>query len=669
MVGGAVMVQAACLGFAAALVATRALAGADPGYGPPADWVKPIPIPKETAASADGAPAQVLLYSVQSKFGLEGDEYAVDRVVKILSSEGLSTAGTVEEVWDPDTEDLTIHHLRVIRGEQVIDALAGGRKMLVLRRENKLELAMLDGRLTATLEPEGLQVGDLIDFAYTVKRHDPALRGHSEDYERLSHAGTAAEIYWRGFWPASKPVRWRVTEGLPQPTVAKTNAGTELSFDMRSIAAPKPPAGAPPRYKDMGSVEFSQYASWAELSALLDPLYDKATTLQAGSPLMAEVAKIAAASPDPKTRATAALRLVEEQTRYVFLGMNDGGLVPAAADDTWSRRFGDCKGKTALLVAILRQLGVTAEPVLVSTTFGDGMDQRLPMAGWFDHAIVRAEIDGKTYWLDGTRNGDRSLDDLVTPPFYWALPIHPSGSNLVRLDPQALDLPGTAETLTVDSSRGADAPAPTHIEVVYRGEFAVALRASIAAVPKGDFERYLREFWTKAYPWLDVQTVSMNDDPAHAVARLSADGVGRLEWVQTGGGARIYHVPHSALGWDVTFKRQAGPHQDAPYAVPFPIFATSSQRITLPKDGDYAVLGKNINETIAGVELIRTLRMESGGVVAIDVSTRSVAREFPAAEAEADGVKLRDLAQKDVAIASQIRIGLPSVSPDWRTQR
>ena len=66
----------------------------------------------------------------------------------------------------------------------------------------------------------------------------------------------------------------------------------------------------------------------------------------------------------------AALALVQDQVRYVFLGMNEGALVPADAEETWTRRFGDCKGKSALLVALLRALDIDAEPVAVNALAG-----------------------------------------------------------------------------------------------------------------------------------------------------------------------------------------------------------------------------------------------------------------------------------------------------------
>src|SRR5205085_4692270 len=133
-----------------------------------------------------------------------------------------------------------------------------------------------------------------------------------------------------------------------------------------------------------------------ELSALMDPLYVKASTLRPGSPLHAEIARIKAESADPKTRAAAALALVQTKVRYLFLGMNLGGYVPTDADVTWERRFGDCKAKTALLLALLRELDIPAEAAMVHSAMGDGMNERLPALEMLDHILVRASIGGET---------------------------------------------------------------------------------------------------------------------------------------------------------------------------------------------------------------------------------------------------------------------------------
>lgn len=78
-------------------------------------------------------------------------------------------------------------------------------------------------------------------------------------------------------------------------------------------------------------------------------------------------------------RAAAALKLVQQDVRYIYIGLNGGNLSPATAEETWQRRYGDCKAKTVLLLALLRELGIEAEAVLVNNSGADdGLDERLP---------------------------------------------------------------------------------------------------------------------------------------------------------------------------------------------------------------------------------------------------------------------------------------------------
>ena len=74
--------------------------------------------------------------------------------------------------------------------------------------------------------------------------------------------------------------------------------------------------------------------------------------LASDSPIKAEAARIRAASPDPKVQAGLALALVQDQIRYLFLGLDGGGYRPTPADETWKRRLGDCKAKSVLLLAL-----------------------------------------------------------------------------------------------------------------------------------------------------------------------------------------------------------------------------------------------------------------------------------------------------------------------------
>ncbi len=645
------------LGFAGLVAAFAMAAGAaqaadQPVYAPPPAWVKPLTLPKG-GPTTDTGPTKVLLYEQQSKLTTEEDDYYSESLIQILTPHGLAAVGNLQETWDPATETMVFHKLQILRGDKVIDLLADGKKFTVLRRETNLDSAMLDGRLTASLQPEGLQVGDVIDLAYTLQRRDPARRGYSTDFMYVDHQGIAGRIYFRSFWPTALPIRWKLNEGLKAPVVSKVGDTTELVIDAANVEAPKPPASAPARFGDLGSIAFSQYRDWAELSGLFFPLFDKASQLKPDSPIKREAAKIAALSADPKVRAMMALRLVEDQTRYVFLGMNDGGLVPADAEDTWSRRFGDCKGKTVLLVALLRELGIKADPVFVSTRVGDGMDQRLPSPSWFDHAIVRTSIAGKTYWLDGTRIGDRDLDQLPIPAYGWALPLRVAGAPLEKLSPPPLTEPGYEQAMVIDGSKGMAGVAPAKIAVTYRGELAIAFRASMANASRSDFERSVREYYAKGYSWLDIAGLEIKDDDAAGVIRLNLTATARLDWTDASGGGKIYRVPATSFGGELA-KREPGPHADAPFVVNHPTYSNSTWRITLPTGQRYSLFGTDIDRTVAGMALHRRARIDDG-VLAVEMSSRSMAPEFPASEAEATATALRELGRSDVAVLATVQ--------------
>lgn len=637
-------------GLAFALWAGACCASETLSFAAPGPWVRAATLPRVSAAGDQSAPIGVILSDIQVKFGADADELYVERALRLQTSAGLP-AGGIALTWRPDVETLIIHRLHIIRGDQVIDVLAHGQAFTVLRRETNLERAALDGVLTASLQPEGLQVGDIVDLAYTTRRHDPVLQGHSEMVVGLSPGPATDRFRIREIWPAAAPVRWRATVGIDRPVISKAAGQVELVVDEAHARRPDPPRGAPARYAYLSVIETSDFHSWGEISSLMAPLYQKAAALSADSPLKAQIAKIRSASADPKAQAAAALHLVQDQIRYLYLGMNQGGYVPADADVTWSRRFGDCKGKTALLLALLQGLGIEAAPALVGAGAGDGMDERLPALELFDHVMVRARIAGKTYWLDGTRIDDRGLDDLQVPNFHWALPVQASGGALERLEVPPLGQPVVEVETTVDATGGLDALALLHVKVVYRGDAATALRLGLAAMSESDAERKFKETQERENTRFEVKHVRFAYDPAAGEERIDVDGVTSMDWsVDLDSGQRDYDTDGGVLGGTPDFARDPGPNRDAPYAVNYPSYGKITEIVMLPRDGKgFSVIGDDADTTIAGVAFKRRSRIDKG-VFTMEATTRSIAPEFAAADAPAAKIALRDLSSVVVKV-------------------
>ncbi|HEX4847780.1 MAG TPA: DUF3857 domain-containing protein, partial [Novosphingobium sp.] len=440
---------------------------ARPLVAPPPAWVDTPAMPRPPR-DAEGAATLDLLGDVQVLFGKESDTFYYGQAWQIGTAQGLD-GGSLQIDWDPALEKLTIHRYRVLRDGQPIDLLGDGSRLSVIQREKRMESAMLDGRLTTTYQPEDLRVGDVIDLAYTIERRDPALAGRSQYVVGPKDGATFGRFRARMLWGNDKAMRWRVYPGILQPHLIKTAKGSELVADLGEMSAPLAPEGAPSRFQLVNAIEITEFADWQGVSRSFAPLYAEAIKLAPNSPIRAEAARIAAQTRDPRRRAELALQLVQEQIRYLFMGMNAGGFVPASAEQTWARRFGDCKAKTVLLIALLGELGIEARPVLVHTQQGDLLTARLPNMESFDHVIVEAKIAGKSHWLDGTRLGDLSLDQLETPNWKAGLPVTAQGSALVRMEPDPLDAPREFVSLTLDASRGLDLPASAVGEMRFHG--------------------------------------------------------------------------------------------------------------------------------------------------------------------------------------------------------
>ena len=75
---------------------------------------------------------------------------------------------------------------------------------------------------------------------------------------------------------------------------------------------------------------------------------------------------------------------MQEDIRYLLNGLDGGNYIPQDVATTWEKKYGDCKAKTLILLALLDQLGIVAEPVLASVEAGNAVPVSLPLPGAFD---------------------------------------------------------------------------------------------------------------------------------------------------------------------------------------------------------------------------------------------------------------------------------------------
>lgn len=527
--------------------------------GPEPDWVQPSE-PIAVPANATGA---IFVRKQDTLVHLDaaGQTNYVSQHIKLLNSQALEL-GNMGLTWNPAAGAPTVHAIRIHRDGTVIDVLANS-KFEVLRREDQLEQAKLDGLLTAVLRVPDLRVGDELEWSYSTPAQDPTLGNESFGALTLGNTPPSGRFRLGLSWTQGQEPKVRLTPEFAAVAL-RTPSTLELRFDDPKIV--NPPKDAPPRYAWQRIAEFSDFASWPAVSQRFNQLFTEASQLAPDSPLRAEVARISAAHAGKLAQSQAALELVQQQVRYIYVGLGGGNLVPATADETWSRRYGDCKAKTALLLAMLRELGVDAEAVLVNNSaLDDGFNDRLPSPGLFDHVLVRARIDGKTYWLDGTLPAVARADVAPVLPYRWVLPLAAKGKPLEPIARKPASVPDEMQLYEIDARAGFDAPARIVQTTIQRGIDGLVQYVQLSSLSQDQLENAFRSRLTGESSWDAIDSVAYRYDPELHASILTISGTGPVDWDDDGDGARSLSLPGG--GFYPPERRQRAGDQDQ--AAPF----------------------------------------------------------------------------------------------------
>lgn len=121
-----------------------------------------------------------------------------------------------------------------------------------------------------------------------------------------------------------------------------------------------------------------------------------------------------------------------DNTRYVSIQLGIGGYQPAKASEVAINGFGDCKGLSAYMIALLHEVSIPATYVAISTSHADLLED-FPNLNQLNHAIVAVPMEQDTLWLECT-NARIPVgyvhEDIAG---HEAILITPEGGKLVRL--------------------------------------------------------------------------------------------------------------------------------------------------------------------------------------------------------------------------------------------
>jgi hypothetical protein len=141
------------------------------------------------------------------------------------------------------------------------------------------------------------------------------------------------------------------------------------------------------------------FADAGDLYAWYQYLYKKCNNKP--DELKAKVAELTKGKTTDIEKVKAIFYWVQDNIRYIAFEDGLAGFIPAAAQDVYKAKYGDCKGMANLMTEMLKIAGLEAYMTWIGTKHIP-YDYTLPSLIVDNHCISTVVLGGKEYFLDGT---------------------------------------------------------------------------------------------------------------------------------------------------------------------------------------------------------------------------------------------------------------------------
>jgi tetratricopeptide (TPR) repeat protein/transglutaminase-like putative cysteine protease len=353
----------------------------------------------------EDAPGDFLLHETVIQLDEQGRRtWTLRLVYRPLSAEAARKLGTTSSVWSPWYEEKPQLDTRVITADgQVyrLDQATIGESPL-----DESAPDLYDDRRRVRAPIPGIAEGSVVEEVIVSKETAPFFAAGTTSTVTVDLPGPVRRARVVVEAPEKLPLRFNLRGSTAKPKRTVAGGRTRLEVDLGRVEWADEPEDLSPRaFTPVPAFSFSVGESWKSVGAA----YGKVVEQQlAGAQLKQLAQETIAGATDRRVIAERLLGWVRKNIRYTGVHFGEAKIVPRAPAETLSRRFGDCKDMSTLLVGLLREAGLPAHVALVRTR-GE-IEASLPGLGGFNHAIVF--VPGKQpLWIDPT-DGDSALGSL-----------------------------------------------------------------------------------------------------------------------------------------------------------------------------------------------------------------------------------------------------------------
>lgn len=535
---------------------------------PPApDWVEVQTVPSETGSLPRDESKFYKLVDRQQRVSRSNKVRYVHNAVELLTADGVSDESNFTISFDPTYETVSIHSLYLLRKEEKLDRLDLS-EFEIYRKETDRDKLLYNGTLQASIILYDVQVGDILNYSYSISGKNEALGPHFSINASLQYTVPVQKMHKRYLIHESLSVNVKTHKNPPVPAIGKYASYNSYTWSEREIDSYVAEKSLPDWYYSQPTYAFSSFADWNAVGEYFAPKYDFSS---GNIPEITAVAKsIMSKSQDDRVRARMALDYIHKNIRYTGINIGSGGYIPGPPDKTFRRKFGDCKDMTVLLLTILEAMNIEANAILVDTDYRKNIDDFIPSHWIFNHVLVRAVIDGKAYMLDGTRGeqlGD--LDRLEQGSYGKGLLLESGKARLVDIETRSpefyKDVTDTFELLS-DSEQVTLQSVST-----YRGSQADRMHTTLKNSGIKELEKNFLSFYQNAYA--DIEQIGEMEAgvfPELGKFTVTVNYTLGKGWTENEAKSqRAFEAFPADVSYDVPdFK---GGKRTMPFAVPYPV--------------------------------------------------------------------------------------------------
>ena len=361
-----------------------------------------------TAIKADkDADATMFLNHIQFTFDAQGREVETwHRIYRIENEEGVKNWAEVSGSWEPWHQSKPEIKARVLAPDGAVHQLDPKTLNDVPVHEDDADVYSDARRYGGPLP--AIAPGAIVEEEVIISDTSVFFAGGQVERRALVKGIPVTKTRFVISHPESLPLHY-VLHLLPAATVKKsTENGVEtITIENGPFAAfTDDTSFLPPDVLPYPEVELSTGSSWQQVVTEYAHLVNDKLRLADVQPLVARANIKDASRQDVVRRLVGALH---KSVRYTGVEFGESTLVPQFPAETLKRKYGDCKDKATLLVAMLRAAGIPANLALLYSGPGQDVNTDLPGMGVFDHAIVYVPASGADpeLWIDATAQYSR----------------------------------------------------------------------------------------------------------------------------------------------------------------------------------------------------------------------------------------------------------------------